>query len=67
MTRVVMYGPRLVHIDGYKSIVSFDDEVINLKCQGRLLEISGNGLVIDSFTGIEMEIMGNIFCVRWLD
>lgn len=67
MTRVILFDKKSVHIDGYKSIISFDEENVRLQCSKCILEVYGSKLYIASFTGIEMEIKGVIEGVRWLN
>lgn len=66
MTRVVLLDQKYVHIDGYKSILSLDEEIICIQCKKKILEISGKKLMIDTFNGIEMTISGFISGIRWL-
>lgn len=67
MTRVVLLDQKSIHIDGYKSILSLNEEVICIQCKKKILEISGRKLVIDTFNGIEMTISGFISGIRWLN
>lgn len=67
MTRVVLLEQKSIHIDGYKSILSLNEETICIQCKKKILEISGRKLVIDTFNGIEMTISGFISGIRWLN
>lgn len=67
MTRIILYEQKSMHIDGYKSILSFADETICILCKKKVLEITGTGLYIASFNGIEMTVNGLISGIRWID
>ena len=67
MTRVTLLDQKSVHIDGYKSIISFDDLHISIKCHKKNLEINGENLRITSFNGIQMQISGCISEIKWSD
>lgn len=67
MTRIILYEQKSMHIDGYKNIISFSNETICIQCRKRILEISGKGLYIASFNGIEMTVNGSISGIRWID
>lgn len=67
MTRAVMIDQNYLHIDGYRNIISFDDQCIRLDCKTKILEIQGEKLLIDSFTGIEMTISGKVDNICWMN
>lgn len=67
MTQVILYGNKSVHIDGYKSIITFDSERLCISCKNKILEIKGKELIIDSFTGVCMNISGYISDVSWVN
>lgn len=67
MTRIILHDQKSMHIDGYRNILSFADDTICILCKKKVLEISGNGLYIASFNGIEMTVNGSISGIRWID
>lgn len=67
MTQIIIYDNKSVHIDGYKSIITFDSERLCISCKNRILEIKGKGLQIDSFTEVCMNISGYICDISWVN
>ncbi|MCM1272106.1 MAG: YabP/YqfC family sporulation protein [Clostridium sp.] len=65
MTRVTLVDQKKVYIDGYKTVVSIDDNKIVIDCKNKLLEINGSNLSILLFTGIEMTVAGFISSIAW--
>lgn len=65
MTQVHFYNHDSVHVDGYRNIVSFNDNEIVLRCKKNNLIIFGSKLQIVSFNGMEISVRGYIEGVRW--
>lgn len=53
------------YVDGYKSIISIEDNEIRILCHDRVLIIHGEKLRIASFTGIEMAVEGKLRNISW--
>lgn len=66
MTRIIMEGQNSLHIDGYKGIVSFSDSTICIQSKNNKIEIVGKDLIIESFTGTWMKIVGVIISINWI-
>ena len=56
MTRLTLIDNKKAYVDGYKSILSIEDNEIKILCHDRVLIIYGEKLRIASFTGIEMAV-----------
>lgn len=67
MTRITIIDQKSVHIDGYKGIISFSDKEATINCGKRVIGIFGNNLLVASFNGIQMEITGRIYEVKWIE
>ncbi|MGN0389766.1 MAG: YabP/YqfC family sporulation protein [Wujia sp.] len=65
MTQVHFYNQSCVHVDGYKSIISFNKNQILLRCKKNVLAINGSQLQIYSFNGTEITVQGHIESVCW--
>lgn len=65
MTRVTVIDQKKVYIDGYKTVMSIDDNKIAIDCKNKILEINGSNLSILLFTGIEMTVTGMISSIEW--
>ncbi len=65
MTRLMLMDNKKAYVDGYKSIISIEDNEIRIMCHDRVLIISGEKLRITSFTGIEMTVVGKLCNVSW--
>lgn len=65
MTKVTLINTNKVYVDGYKSIISIDDNCIVIDCRNKKLEICGDNLRLLLFTGIELTICGRINCINW--
>ena len=67
MTQVILYGNKSVHIDGYKSIITFDSNHLCVNCKDKILSIKGSNLRINSFSGVCMVISGKIDDISWVN
>lgn len=65
MTRLTLIDNKKAYVDGYKSIISIEDNEIKILCHDRVLIIYGEKLRIASFTGIEMAVEGKLHNISW--
>ncbi|MDE6026421.1 MAG: YabP/YqfC family sporulation protein [Lachnospiraceae bacterium] len=65
MTRVTLINQKKVFIDGYRTVMSIDDNRITIDCKNKILEINGSNLSILLFTGVEMTVTGIISSIEW--
>ncbi len=66
MYKTVVIDNKVIHMEGYESIICLSDTQIKIKCKKTIVEINGENLVIDGFNGINIKIKGLINDIRWL-
>lgn len=69
MVKTVIIDTKSLYIEGYKSIEYFDDNqvLISLSYRGKVIQILGHQLIIDSFGSYNLKISGNIDTINYLN
>ncbi len=65
MTKIILIDEKTIHIEGYKHIITMDNEVVSLLCSKKRLVVSGSNLKIELLSSIELNIHGLITKVEW--
>lgn len=63
---VEISGNTEIRIENYQSIVEYSEEKLLLRCNGHLLEIRGQNLVIAFFDHTELLLKGSICQLNYL-
>lgn len=63
-TIVTMEGDKILYIENYKGIITYNDKCIIVLGQKNKIQIEGKNLQIEYYTNMDMKIQGCISCVK---
>ena len=56
---------KLVSIEGYMSILEYDENIIRIECENISVKITGDSLEINNIFSERINVLGNIFSVEF--
>ena len=65
MPRITLLGNRELHIDNYKGLLEYTNELISVASTNKIIVVKGNGLIITRIVEKSVYIGGNIISVEF--
>ena len=65
MPRITLLGNRELHIDNYKGLLEYTNELISVASTNKIIIVKGNGLIITRIVEKSVYIGGNILSVEF--
>lgn len=65
MPRITLLGNRELHIDNYKGLLEYTNELISVASTNKIIVVKGNGLIITRIVEKSVYIGGNILSVEF--
>ena len=65
MPRITMLGNRELHIDNYKGLLEYTNELISVASTNKIIVVKGNGLIITRIVEKSVYIGGSILSVEF--
>ena len=65
MPRITLLGNRELHIDNYKGLLEYTNELISVASTNKIIVVKGNGLIITRIVEKSVYIGGSILSVEF--
>ena len=65
MTRLIAEGRNSLYIEGYKSIICCDSNILKLGCRKNTLSVYGKNLCLDTYPDDQLHLSGTIEKICW--